>query len=77
MKVLSIAKMSDESVVKVRWRIVSKGKWFAFLKFWKFKEMRTLEHWNDGIVRFDLNVQGKVKKITIDKARFLNLNLEI
>ena len=68
MNVLGIAKVPEDDLVKVRWRIVSKGKSLIFLQFWRVNEMRKKEYWNDGIVYFYLNKRGKVRKVTIDKV---------
>lgn len=68
MNVLGIAKIPEEGVVKLRWRIVSKGKAFIFLQFWKVNEMRKREYWNDGIAYFYLNRAGKVRKIVLERV---------
>ena len=68
MNMLGIAKVPEEGLVKVRWRIVSKGRALIFLQFWKIREMQSKEYWNDGIVSFYLNKRGKVRKICLDKV---------
>ena len=68
MNVLGIAKIPEEGVLKVRWRIVSRGKSLIFMQFWKVMEMRKKEYWNDGIVYFYLNKNGKVRKIVLEKV---------
>lgn len=68
MNVLSIAKIPSEGLVKVRWRIVSRGKLLIFIKFWKFLDLTKKENWNDGIVYFYLDKTGKVNRIVIEKV---------
>lgn len=68
MNVLGIAKVPEDDLVKVRWRIVSKGKALIFLQFWRIMELRKKEYWNDGIVYFHLNKKGKARKIVLDKV---------
>lgn len=70
MKVLSIAKIPDEGLVKLRWRISSRGRLWSFLQFWKVKDFKKKEFWNDGIVYFYLNKNGKVKRLVIEKVNF-------
>lgn len=67
MSVLSIAKIEDDGLVKLRWRIASKGRLLAFVQFWKLNFHKKV-YFNDGIVYFYLNKNGKVKRLIIEKV---------
>lgn len=68
MSVLNIAKLPDEGLIKVRWRITSKGRLLIFLQFWRVRELTRKEYFNDGITSFYLNGNGKVHYILIEKV---------
>lgn len=73
MSVLSIAKIEADGLVKLRWRIQSKGRLLAFIQFWKFNTFNKKTHYNDGIVYFYLNKSGKVKKLIIEKVSAISV----
>ncbi|CAD6222215.1 GSCOCG00000825001-RA-CDS [Cotesia congregata] len=73
LEVLKITMHSEDSTIRVRWRIRGLSTYKAFFNFWKFKWLKSiggiksLESWYDGYSVFSVNAQGQIYRHVADK----------
>ncbi|XP_057327680.1 uncharacterized protein C6orf136 homolog [Microplitis mediator] len=73
LEVLKITVHTEDSTIKVRWRIRGLSAYKAFFNFWKFKWLKSvggissLETWYDGFSTFYVNADGLVYRHVADK----------